>query len=513
MLTTGTQFEGLKILEHCGSGGFGTVYLCEDPSGKRFALKVISKDSLGNTWERELKGIRNYRKLSEDTPGLLKLYHVGENQEYFYYTMEPADAVTGQDTYVADTLARRLDNGPLPSAELIQTLEQLLSSIQALHDAGLAHRDIKPDNIIFINGKPKLADLGLLSMLSGTISQLAGTLDFIPPEERGGGTSEDNHTSRQRNDLYAFGKVIYCCVTGNNANRFPSYPHGLPLTLNNRAFFQLSRELCDEHPRQRLTDLQELQREFQRAVHICQFGEKFGDKLCYYRRIVGRNLCSFGRYLSDVIHRHKVLSSMLSCLLVAGGAWGVDYFRNLPDAQTRQIARTIHAQKNKALTEQPKNVAFTFYNGMYSMAIPADWNIRDHETLLQSRQDRAFQRLYGVFSPKSQVDSPKKSVVYVQIIPVGRDAVYSLNDESMEQFYLSYINTDAEMLQYRRYERPRLSMEIFNIVGQVEPGRYIMTFLIPREDHTLALTASVTKEHGDDDLISFAGMFETLEFD
>ncbi|MGI6355776.1 MAG: protein kinase domain-containing protein, partial [Lentisphaeria bacterium] len=157
---------------------------------------------------------------TEDSPLLLNIFHVGEDESNFYYSMEPADAVVNAEDYVPDTLARRLASGALSAETLIPVLRDILAAIRVLHEAGFTHRDIKPENILFINGKPKLADLGLLSPLSGTMTQLAGTLDFLPPEERSREQSPNSRDSRQRNDLYAFGKIIYCCITGNGADQF-----------------------------------------------------------------------------------------------------------------------------------------------------------------------------------------------------------------------------------------------------------------------------------------------------
>ena len=114
MLQEGQIFHDLTVVRHCGGGSYGDVYYCRDISGKSLSLKVVSKQRIGSEWRRELKGITNYRKLSEETPGLLRIYHVGEDDECFFYTMEPADAVAGEGRYVPDTLSRRLEKGPLP---------------------------------------------------------------------------------------------------------------------------------------------------------------------------------------------------------------------------------------------------------------------------------------------------------------------------------------------------------------------------------------------------------------
>ena len=105
---------GQQVLCHCGSGAYGDVYYCQDASGKRVALKVISKDRIGSGWRRELKGIASYRRFAENSPLLLNLFHVGEDESSFYYTMEPADAVANVGKYLPDSLAWRLSAGALP---------------------------------------------------------------------------------------------------------------------------------------------------------------------------------------------------------------------------------------------------------------------------------------------------------------------------------------------------------------------------------------------------------------
>jgi hypothetical protein len=77
------------------------------------------------------------------------------------------------------------------------------------------------------------------------MTQLAGTLDFIPPEARSADSlNSSDRESRQRNDLYAFGKVIYRAVTGMDAGEYPRIPSGLVLALPVKYFLRLSFQLC-----------------------------------------------------------------------------------------------------------------------------------------------------------------------------------------------------------------------------------------------------------------------------
>src|SRR5207247_6834337 len=94
-------------------------------------------------------------------------------------------------------------HGRLPVAECVPIGLALASALAHLHRHGLVHRDVKPSNIIFVDGVPKLADIGLVADLSEACSYV-GTEGFIPPEGPG----------RPQADLYSLGKVLYEISTG-----------------------------------------------------------------------------------------------------------------------------------------------------------------------------------------------------------------------------------------------------------------------------------------------------------
>ena len=202
-MNTGTteQFHGLKLLAHCGCGAFGDVWYCQDISERKMAVKIVPKKKLGDSWSRELNGVINYRKITENSPELLQIFHVEEDEEHFFYTMEAADSVSSEE-YKPDTLAARLNHGPLPQDEGFGVLSAIFAGIRTIHDAGFAHRDIKPDNILFVKGVPKLGDIGLISSLSTAATSLAGTIEFLPPEVRSAeGGDPATRTTTQKNDL------------------------------------------------------------------------------------------------------------------------------------------------------------------------------------------------------------------------------------------------------------------------------------------------------------------------
>ncbi len=180
-----------------------------------------------------------FEPVSRSHEGLMDILQIGRNDEegHFYYVMELADdaATSGKShPHPAESGAvpvaaprpsggyRRLTlgvaqavQGRLPLADCLGYFITLTSALAALHRAGLIHRDIKPSNIIIVGGVAKLADIGLVADVDGTLS-FVGTEGFIPPE--GPGTAQA--------DLYSSGKVLYEVATGKDRKEYPSLPLG-----------------------------------------------------------------------------------------------------------------------------------------------------------------------------------------------------------------------------------------------------------------------------------------------
>ncbi|MBQ7395826.1 MAG: protein kinase [Lentisphaeria bacterium] len=400
----GSEFHGLKLLAHCGGGAYGDVYFCEDISGRKMAVKIVSKMRLGDSWERELKGVINYRKITENAPGLLQIFHVEDDDECFFYTMEPADSVSNTE-YIPDTLARRLQSGPLPQGELSGILSGVFNVIKLIHDAGFAHRDIKPDNILFVKGVPKLADIGLISALSNSMTQLAGTLDFIPPEERGADSMESSdRISRQRNDLYAFGKVVYCSVTGMGANEYPTVPRDLPLTLPLKYFLRLALRLCCKDPVQRLNSTSELEKEFADIERQLLYGETLRDKLSYGIKQFRLGAKSYRVSTWRITERYWYL--MLFLILLGGGA---AYWIWKPEKPF-----DITKQKTKEYTNSEHKI---------SMTVPFHWEIVSKDT---------FQLIMNenLGDTKNKKFTPKQREVILEATKQGLGAIFCDFDEN-----------------------------------------------------------------------------------
>ncbi len=246
-----------------GRGSYGEVWLAHTALGARRAVKVVYRDSFDSErpYLREFAGIRAYEPVSSHE-SQVSVFHVGKNDEagHFYYVMELADDAASlakpPSTSVAPTPAEKpadyvpatlgvllKQRGRLPCTEALPVARALASALEHLHGHGLVHRDIKPANIIFVGGRPKLADIGLVTNTAGA-DTLVGTTGYIPPE--GPGTSAA--------DLYSFGKVLYEMVTGNDRQDFPNLPDDFAQLPDREQLLELNEIIlrcCHMDPRER----------------------------------------------------------------------------------------------------------------------------------------------------------------------------------------------------------------------------------------------------------------------
>ena len=224
---SGDRLDDMTVVRPVARGGNGDLYLVRDDKETLLALKIIRKADNGN----ELRGIEQCRAVFTHIPELVPILKTGKLSDgRVYCVMPPADNIAQWPEYKPNTLADRIrQSGRIPPDEILLIIDRILSAIKALHNVGLAHCDIKPENILFIDGKPKLTDYSLLSEIaeySGSVQNgTAGTLGFIPPEM----LDNPTHYNPTSSDLYAIGKILYCAWTGNDIVSFPSVPRDIPL--------------------------------------------------------------------------------------------------------------------------------------------------------------------------------------------------------------------------------------------------------------------------------------------
>lgn len=227
-MTTAPAIPDHEMLHVIGEGSYGEVWLARNAVGTRRAVKVIRRERFDSArpFDREFTGLQKYEPLSRSHEGLVDVLQLGRNDAagYFYYIMEladdaAADGAADASAYRPLTLRKAIDlAGRLAPEECVRFFIALAGALDHLHRHGLIHRDVKPSNIIFVDGVAKLADIGLVAEMSESRSYV-GTEGYIPPEGPGSGAA----------DIFSLGKVLYESFTGQDRLNYPSLPQALAL--------------------------------------------------------------------------------------------------------------------------------------------------------------------------------------------------------------------------------------------------------------------------------------------
>ena len=276
MLNTGVLFHNLTLIRRCGRGAYGEVWLCRDITGKILALKLIPK----TRQDIELKSVAALRQTLPEHPNVLSIHHVAMDEDFLWYTMDAADNLSAEDSYIPDTLENRIRQHR--QLDITGIMRELIAGLAALHAVGMVHRDIKPANILFIHGRAVLGDIGMVTADTSSMS-LAGTLGFIPPELRDGTSSPG--TVGKAGDVYALGMVLYCMITGNAPEEFPTLPTNLPHTPQIRRLNRLACRACERNVDARLTGLDAFSRELDNIICREQTPITLRERLVAHKRI------------------------------------------------------------------------------------------------------------------------------------------------------------------------------------------------------------------------------------
>ncbi|WP_029068230.1 serine/threonine-protein kinase [Jonesia quinghaiensis] len=203
-LEPGTQIGGYTIVNPLGAGAMGVVYRAVDGGGTPVAFKLLrtdqlAKDELRQRVAREAASLRKVKH-----PAVAAMLDVEMDEDEMFIVYELIDGPT-LDSYVAD-------HGPLRSQELHETAERLYDALNAVHEAGVIHRDMKPNNIIMSHDGPVLIDFGLAHGLEDhrltRTGLVMGTPGYLAPELVNG------HSPSANSDLWGWGAVLAFAATG-----------------------------------------------------------------------------------------------------------------------------------------------------------------------------------------------------------------------------------------------------------------------------------------------------------
>lgn len=235
------------------------MWLARNVTGSFRAVKIVRRSKFQNDapFEREYRGLRHFEPVSREHAGLVDILQVGRDDDdgLFFYVMEAADdAVAGcaidPDRYTPLTLGHKLRTTQrLPTAECLEAALALADALNFLHSAGLVHRDVKPSNIIFIDGVPKLADIGSVTPAESA-QTFCGSPGYAAPEGPGS----------KRSDVYSLGKVLHEMAMGRDS-AVRSSQSSTPKNDIDRTFIgleQIASKACHQNTRRRHADAADL---------------------------------------------------------------------------------------------------------------------------------------------------------------------------------------------------------------------------------------------------------------
>ncbi|ODV61664.1 serine/threonine/tyrosine protein kinase RAD53, partial [Ascoidea rubescens DSM 1968] len=200
-----------------GEGAFATVKKAiEKKTGTIYAVKIISKRKIEGT---NVAVARELKVLSElHHPGIVRLKAFYEDENFYYLVMEYVSGGDLMDFVVA--------HGAIGEEAARQITKQILEAIKYVHDLGISHRDLKPDNILIAQDNPtivKITDFGLAKISDGTfLKTFCGTLAYVAPEIIKDRVNMKQRQSRSQRtaysclvDMWSLGCLLYVILTGH----------------------------------------------------------------------------------------------------------------------------------------------------------------------------------------------------------------------------------------------------------------------------------------------------------
>jgi serine/threonine-protein kinase len=205
MLQAGDTLAGYRIEEVAGIGGMGIVYRAIQTSLDRpVALKVLSSTLVGNRTFRERFRREGRHAAALDHPNIIPVYEAGESNGLMFIAMRLVDG---------PSLADLIDRNEVSGREALRVVGAIASALDAAHEAGLVHRDVKPQNILLTKTRhPYLADFGITKGTDhGGLTHsgdFVGSLNYVAPEQIDG--KEVTGVS----DIYSLTAVLFHCLSG-----------------------------------------------------------------------------------------------------------------------------------------------------------------------------------------------------------------------------------------------------------------------------------------------------------
>jgi serine/threonine-protein kinase len=201
VIAPGEKLSRYHLLEPLGSGGMSCVYRAYDPVlDREVAIKILPAELARDPVLRERFHEEARALGGVEHPSLIRIFAVGQEGPVSYYSME---LITGMS--LKEVLAA---SGRLTVAEAFAVIGQVLRALEAVHRAGIVHRDVKPGNIMLdASGRVVLMDFGLARRAERqdltAAGAVLGTPEYMSPEQARGEKADE------RSDLYSIGVMLY----------------------------------------------------------------------------------------------------------------------------------------------------------------------------------------------------------------------------------------------------------------------------------------------------------------
>ncbi len=207
MLEKGAKIGDYTLLEMVGSGGFADVWKAEKRTAldvNWFALKFFRPKEDGVDFEKINKEIKVWKQL-KGLPHIISVTELDQFEDYVYVVSDFAEDGSLTQRMKAD------DGKNCNVNEAIQITLEILTGLENLHEKGFVHRDLKPDNVVIMNGKYCLTDFGITREIrsQSAASCTAGTFEYMPPE-----AFDKNPSISTETDIWAAGVILQELLTG-----------------------------------------------------------------------------------------------------------------------------------------------------------------------------------------------------------------------------------------------------------------------------------------------------------
>jgi eukaryotic-like serine/threonine-protein kinase len=207
--------ERYNVITAVGRGGTASIFGAYDAAGKKVAVKVLHPElTVSVAADRFLREIRYTSQL--DHPHIAPILDSGESEYLLWYVMPFVPGETLRQTLRRQRL--------LPTERAVRIACEVLEALAHAHERGLAHRDIKPDNIVLSPDGAVLVDFGIARAIAQSGEDrvtrsgfVVGTEEYMSPEQAAGAPDVDGRT-----DLYSLGVVLYEALAGRPPFSSPS---------------------------------------------------------------------------------------------------------------------------------------------------------------------------------------------------------------------------------------------------------------------------------------------------